>query len=51
MTDEALDVVENLPYENSGDGKDIDKVLDLLQKHYLVTENEIVASNQFFRRS
>ena len=41
MSDEALDLIDSLPYENSGDENDIGKVLDLLEKHYVGATNEI----------
>ena len=35
MSDEAFDLIDSLPYENSGDDNDIGRVLDLLEKHYV----------------
>ena len=51
MSDEALDLIDSLPYENSGDENDIGKVLDLLEKHYVGATNEIYESYKFFQRS
>ena len=51
LADDALDLLDNLPYENSGDEKNIDKVLDLLEKHYAGKTNEIYESYKFFQRS
>ena len=51
MSDKALDFIDSLPYENSGDENDIGKVLDLLEKHYVGATNEIYESYKFFQRS
>ena len=51
MSDEALDLVDSLPYENNGDENDIGNVLDLLKKHYVGATNEINESYKFFQRS
>ena len=49
MSDE--DLIDSLPYENSGDENDVGKVIDLLEKHYVGATNEIYESYKYFQRS
>ena len=50
LTEEALETVENLPYKDPAERKDVNKILGYLENHLVGKVNEIYESYRFFSR-
>ena len=50
LTEETLETVENLPYKDPAERKDVNKILGYLENHLVGKVNEIYESYRFFSR-